>query len=328
MPSQQRCFVIGPMSPEHLPKLEWLAQKVVQPILKPHGFKVSTPNANTPGNIMYHVIKSCDRAQLVVADLTGNNPNVLYEMAILDAMGRACVPVKIEEEKEAEEDKPPFDRAAYRYFTIPYKTAEAKKRLKGPLTEALETRTRGDLFQNPLTDYFEVPLSSFSSAFALARGYYINLIKPLVRGITGNGWERPPNDTRDTSEIKFEAVIPDDLDLADRGAVEKLKNASRIQLEEFNAEGRSVKVYSWPNEKSLQLMDIPTTMCTLAETVRRRLGKGANADPKSDDYLEVQADEVEQFMRYLQGFIDRDADGYHVRERVTLVPWAKSRLAA
>ena len=30
----------------------------------------------------------------MVANLTGNNPNVLYEMAVLDAMGRACVPVK------------------------------------------------------------------------------------------------------------------------------------------------------------------------------------------------------------------------------------------
>src|SRR4051812_16884426 len=112
MAAVYRCFVIGPMSPTHMPKLKWLAQKVVQPLLKPHNFTVSTPDADETGNIMHHVIKSCDRAHLVVADLTGNNPNVLYEMAILDALGRACVPVKIEEEDEEgepEEDKPPFD---------------------------------------------------------------------------------------------------------------------------------------------------------------------------------------------------------------------------
>jgi hypothetical protein len=323
MPANNRCFVIGPMNPGHMPKLEWLARKVVQPILQPHGYTVFTPDADDPGNIMHHVIKSCDRAQLVVADLTGNNPNVLYEMAILDAMGRACVPVKIEEEGEdgePEEDKPPFDRAAYRYFPIPHDTKEAKKKLKGPLTEALKIRERGDLFQNPLTDYFEVPLSSFSSAFALARGYFYNLIKPVVSAVTDDDWTKGPT--------VLECVIPQDLDRSSRGSVEKLVKSGAIVPEVLKAKGRDVKVYSWPNEKSLVLMDIPTTMCALAETVRRRLGKGANPNPQGQDYLEVQADEVEQFGRYLKGFIDREhADGFEVRERVKLVPWAESRLA-
>jgi hypothetical protein len=42
----------------------------------------------------------------------------------------------------------------------------------------------------------------------------------------------------------------------------------------------------------------------------------------------VQEDEVEQFDRYLQGFIDKDHEGgYDVRNRVKLVAWAESRLA-
>src|ERR1700738_906624 len=118
---KRRCFVIGPMSGPHMDTLNWLAHEVVKPLL-PAGLEVATPDAAQIGNIMTHVIKSCDRAHLVVANTTGNNPNVLYEIAVLDAMGRACIPVMIadahEEEREGKEDRIAFDRAAYRIFRI------------------------------------------------------------------------------------------------------------------------------------------------------------------------------------------------------------------
>ena len=85
------------MGPNFMRDLTWLANEVVKPILEniePGGFTVSTPSFPKIGNVMYQVIQACDRAPLVVANLTGNNPNVLYEMAVLDAMGRACVPSK------------------------------------------------------------------------------------------------------------------------------------------------------------------------------------------------------------------------------------------
>src|SRR6266568_8749646 len=113
----RRCFVIGPMSGPHLKTLNWLAD-VVKPLL-PADFEVATPDAPDIGHIMTHVIKSCDRAHLVVANTTGNNPNVLYEIAVLDAMGRACIPVKIADADKEKKDRMSFDRAAYRTFTIP-----------------------------------------------------------------------------------------------------------------------------------------------------------------------------------------------------------------
>ena len=117
MPTQSKktCFVIGPMGEGHLERLKWLAKEVVQPILG-DGYVVFTPDVNQIGNIMHHVIRSCDRAELVVADTTANNPNVLYEMAILDAMGRPCIPVKFKIDEKP--DAMVFDRAQYRYFVL------------------------------------------------------------------------------------------------------------------------------------------------------------------------------------------------------------------
>ncbi|MBM4019949.1 MAG: hypothetical protein FJ288_16780 [Planctomycetes bacterium] len=83
------------MNETHFPTLKWLAKEVVGLLLRLKGLSVETPDSAVIGNIMNQVIKSCDRAPLVVADTAGNNPNVLYEMAMLDAMGRACIPVKI-----------------------------------------------------------------------------------------------------------------------------------------------------------------------------------------------------------------------------------------
>src|SRR5215510_3575100 len=104
MKTLNTCFVIGPMSDTHMPTLKWLAKEVVSPIVEPKGLAAETPDSAVIGNIMNQVIKSCDRAPLVVADTTGNNPNVLYEMAILDAMGRACIPVKITSTGAAAQD--------------------------------------------------------------------------------------------------------------------------------------------------------------------------------------------------------------------------------
>jgi len=152
------------MGPNFMRDLTWLANEVVKPILEniePGGFTVSTPSFPKIGNVMYQVIQACDRAPLVVANLTGNNPNVLYEMAVLDAMGRACIPVKIGDDADVEKDKVPFDRAAYRAFVIPRETNGAIAALTGAIEEILTSHTKGIPFQNPLTDYFGVPLSAF-----------------------------------------------------------------------------------------------------------------------------------------------------------------------
>src|SRR5262249_17583607 len=84
------------------------------------------------------------------------------------------------------QDPMSFDRAAYRTFTIsrsPARRAETDRILGNAIRRALEIRKAGDLYQNPLTDFFGVPLSSFSSAYALARGYYLNLLKPAVTAL-------------------------------------------------------------------------------------------------------------------------------------------------
>jgi hypothetical protein len=54
------------------------------------------------------------------------NPNVLYEVGVLDSLGRLCIPVKLKPDGPKKKGKNakdplPFDRAAYRCFFVDLK---------------------------------------------------------------------------------------------------------------------------------------------------------------------------------------------------------------
>jgi len=318
------------MGPQFMPDLQWLTEDVVKPILAPKGFTVSTPSFPKIGNIMYQVIQACDRAPLVVANLTGNNPNVLYEMAVLDAMGRACLPVKIGEDAEVEKDKVPFDRAAYRAFRIPRNTTAAIAALTGPIEDILACHAKGVPCENPLTDYFGVPLSAFSSAFGLARGYFRNFVKPVVAGIVADGYEQQPGEARDASALHLECVIPDDFDQATREKVRDLLKKNVIRSEFIKAPGRRVEVYSLVKAPSVRLLDIPTTLGALRETAVARLGRHVTVDMEPAQFQDLQADEIAQFRRALEGLKSSGPESsVDIRQRVKVVSWndKKSPLA-
>jgi Prokaryotic STING domain len=331
------------MNPTHLPVLHWLADEVVGSILRPPEFDVATPDTAEIGNIMDQVIKSCDRAELVIADATGNNPNVLYEIAVLDAMGRACIPVKIHNtnaagadaeiaQKPVAKDAMPFDRAAYRYFELDRNDqAGAVAKMKEVIHHTLEKKEKGEFFENPVTNFFGVPLSGFSSACALARGYYVNLLKPTVEGLIHGEFEgiNLSDDERDA--LTLDCVIPEVISQAARDSVDDLLRQKLIEPIKIKVkgQGRPIFVYGWPRTQTggkLRLVDIPTTMSTLHSTVMGRLGRSAKADPQSAEFKQLQEDEVIQFKRYLERIKMDDTDG-RARKRVDVIWWKNSLLA-
>lgn len=291
------CFVIGPMGEGHLDRLKWLAKEVLQPILG-DDYSVFTPDVNELGNIMHHVIRSCDRADLVVADTTGNNPNVLYEIAILDAMGRACIPVKFKIDEKP--DAMVFDRAQYRYFPLQQEKASAQAKLKEVIEDVRKQRDAGALFSNPITDYFDNPLNSLASARGLARGYFRNLVTPLLRGEVIKG----PAFAKGKAQLQVQTILPTRLRQATRES--KVFKGGRIKKIVVEAPGREINAYIWANHQTADgnpiIVDIPTTMASLFDNVYARLGKGTMKDSNSADFRALEDDEIGQFVRYLTIF--------------------------
>ncbi len=83
------CFIIAPLgesNSETRRRTDGLIDSVLRPVLIEEGFEVIAPHEiSTPGSITKQVIQYLLNCELVVANLTDLNPNVMYELAVRHA---------------------------------------------------------------------------------------------------------------------------------------------------------------------------------------------------------------------------------------------------
>lgn len=105
--SKKTCFVVAPIGSEGTDirrSTEGLLKAVLKPVLDKFGYDVVIAHEiSTLGSITEQVVNHLLEAELVVADLTGLNPNVMYELAIRHC---AALPVVVVANKNT---KLPFD---------------------------------------------------------------------------------------------------------------------------------------------------------------------------------------------------------------------------
>ncbi len=129
---------------------EWnwkIYSQIIKPVVEECGYEAKRADElEYLGNITHDIIKWLYESQLVIADLTGKNANVFYELGVRHALMRAgTIPIMRKGEK------PPFDIANYR--TIFYSIE-----LDGPakLQEKLKARIKG--FENLQEDRCDNPV--------------------------------------------------------------------------------------------------------------------------------------------------------------------------
>lgn len=80
------CFVISPIGGDETSTRKWADQTIkhlIRPAVEPYGLKVKRADEeDRAGIITTHIIQRLVTAELVIADLTGRNPNVFYELAV------------------------------------------------------------------------------------------------------------------------------------------------------------------------------------------------------------------------------------------------------
>lgn len=99
------CFLVMPTK-NWLPSVQRTIESAAQ------GFKceLSVDNA-APGDIMEQVWRDIRKSDVVLADLTGLNPNVFYEMGLAHALGKTIIMIKQKDSAPV-----PFDMRRYKNF--------------------------------------------------------------------------------------------------------------------------------------------------------------------------------------------------------------------
>jgi hypothetical protein len=330
------CFVIGPM--RDMDRLNKLAAEVIEPVVEPFGYPVETPASPQVGNIMSQVITRLDRAELVIADLTGNNPNVAYELAIRHCIGRAYIVVR-EEKPGSQEDKPPFDVAAYRYADIDLGNVEAARAALAPIVQDTEQAIqKQERFSNPVTDFYTAPLTEMSPASGLALGYFRNFVLPTLQKIqdksrpvlVGEGKNKSVITDNQRQNVRLDLIIPRTLDQARHNYIGTcLVKAGLLKDAEFEKkpdETRPLTLYVWPASPvpadECRLVDVPTAMNVMEKSIQRRLGQ-----PKpdyNDDWNFIEAQEIVRFRNALELELKdllREQPG--LKDRVDALPWPR-----
>ncbi len=144
------CFVIGPIGVAGTPtrKLaDWLLKGIVRPTLEQLDYRVKRADDDAdPGSITAALINDIVDADLVVADLTGFNPNAFYELGIRHALQKPTIHMI------AEDASLPFDNKDQRTIFVDVTDIDSIEGAKIRLREAaLATQEAGYKTSNPVT---------------------------------------------------------------------------------------------------------------------------------------------------------------------------------
>jgi len=144
------CFIICPIDKEDsdIRKNSDLVLKyIIEPVIKEFNYiPERADRMNEMGMITFQIIDQLIESPLVIADLTKNNANVFYELAVRHAMKKPCI-LLITERQET-----PFDLKDMRIISYDVnnleKVDEAKKRLHEQIESMDHTKFKNF---NPIT---------------------------------------------------------------------------------------------------------------------------------------------------------------------------------
>lgn len=122
------CFVISPIGPEGSDirrRADQVLRHVISPAVSVGDFEaIRADQISEPGMITTQVIQHIIEDPLVIADLTGSNPNVFYELAIRHAIRKPLVQIIQKDEKI------PFDVAGMRTIPVDHRDLDSVEEAK------------------------------------------------------------------------------------------------------------------------------------------------------------------------------------------------------
>ncbi|HEY6393292.1 MAG TPA: hypothetical protein VIX89_18565 [Bryobacteraceae bacterium] len=157
------CYVVMPFAARFRATYDIAIKLAVSEAADKLGIKITCRRGDEiigPGSITREIVNSIYTADVVIADLSGNNPNVFYELGIAHCMGNKTV--MITQDIAAV----PFDVSPYRlirYDATPEGLAVVRSELTVAVLEILEGRVQQA--SNPVEDFVPIRYTNIVCRF-------------------------------------------------------------------------------------------------------------------------------------------------------------------
>lgn len=119
----KRCFIVCPIGKDgsdERKRSDKIKRHIIDKALEPLGYEtVRADLVDKSGSITTQIVSDLIAADLVIADLTGHNPNVFYELAIRHAFAKPYIQL-IEDGEDI-----PFDVSSYRTVMVDHRDLDS-----------------------------------------------------------------------------------------------------------------------------------------------------------------------------------------------------------
>jgi hypothetical protein len=213
------CFFISPIgSPESAERAasNKLLRFIIEPVLEKCGYEkpVRADHITQPGVVTSQIFTKLWNDDLVIADLTGSNPNVFYELAVRHIRRRPCVHLI---HKDA---RLPFDVAPNRTIFFDFDIEEANKAQDELEAMILAVEKDQAALLTPLSLAIDLaPLDKSKNPVEIGISEILALAQD-IRAIVGQlDVGGPPG---------FQAVEPDRSAVTGKAVIETLEDSVRL----------------------------------------------------------------------------------------------------
>lgn len=189
-------FVIMPFAAQHASGFE----DIIKPAAKLAGVECIRADQDAPGHIHTQMFERLFDSPVVIADISGTNPNVFYELGVVHSLATKTIVM-------AREDcirQIPFDIAPYRVLIYPNPPSQpadpieeaayrerAAAAIKQLSSELLNVARHGEAIPNPVQDFIRgrSPLTSIESQYldALGENFERDLLRHAHSSVTHVG---------------------------------------------------------------------------------------------------------------------------------------------
>ena len=166
---KKKCFVITPVGAEGSEiriEANGIIRGVLEPLLK-DTYDVKAAHLSTNSvQITKEIIQDIHAADLIIANLTGSNPNVMYELSLAHALRKPVIHIIREGEV------PPFDISVHRYISYKNNMLGAVH-LSENLSEFIDqVISVGENISNPITDAIDnITVESINRSLSYEAGF-------------------------------------------------------------------------------------------------------------------------------------------------------------